>query len=94
MNLSELDLAYNDLTGTLPTGAALGGHLAASHLAGTAATVTLDPMNPGFGLCGQIPDAINVISPQTGKRLRGSLSGGPCHTGEHTRSGCSVLLAM
>ncbi len=81
-NLSALDVSYNDLNGSLPAAAAIGGAFipAVPGYNGTAAaTVTLDPMNAGYGLCGALPAGIFAISAGSDRRLQGTLPSGPCN---------------
>ena len=82
-NVSVLDVSFNDLNGSLPADAVLGGSIVPGNptFNGTAAaTVMLDPMNAGYGLCGALPDGIYAVSATSGgRRLQGTLPSGPCN---------------
>ena len=81
-NLSALDVSYNDLNGSLPADAAPGGGAIpapAGYNSTAAATVTLDPMNAGYGLCGAVPAGIFAVSAEGGRRPQGTLPSGPCN---------------
>lgn len=74
--LLSLDLSSNRLTGSIPPRA--GGHfLTANTSTGQATDVVLDPMSQGYGLCGAVPDSMNVSSAD-GRQLQGTMPAGPC----------------
>lgn len=80
--LFSLDLSSNRLTGSIPPGA--GGHFLAAQKSSTGkrADVILDPMQEGYGLCGNIPSNMNVSSAD-GERLTASMPAGACPGMEH-----------
>ena len=81
-NVSALDVSFNDLNGSLPADAVIGGGFlpgVSGYNGSAAATVTLDPMNAGYGLCGALPAGVYAVLAESGRRLQGTLPSGPCN---------------
>ena len=69
-----MDLSYNRLHGSIP--AEVGGRFLSNSSHADAAAIVLDPMS-GPGLCGGVPNDMNIVSATRGP-LHGMLPGGAC----------------